>query len=302
MPMFDIKLIFRPQLELAAKTVRKFSSVSFYELSPLERTLLYFLYNGIVDSSEQIDCDCSLCALSALATRNPLYKGVTFQRRYPNNPYKYVFIFNGHRYSADTLTSIWVPLKEIFLQNKDVQKLLNSNPEKNRWEVPQKERSKKTKDNKAIWADFILRHYDEFFSALPSDVKRALDKYHSLSNFFIVPENFNALWPTTREINGVWRNNDCGDQKLLAIYDYFECRNNSSRNAAFLSTILDKNGKKVVDAWLDPYADWETFVRYNCLESYVNKDELYTIKQFSNTEVLRNLSDILSNDYDCLHE
>lgn len=111
-------------------------------------------------------------------------------------------------------------------------------------------------------SNFSLKKYLEGIGAL-----ELMEVYHTLGNFIIIPEGCNA--PRGSSLKDYW------DLTLLCIYnDYFEKEDKKYCIEKISGKKNIENIKRYKD-YLDTFNTWETFIKANFLESFVEieKDE-----------------------------
>lgn len=165
-----------------------------------------------------------------------------------NIPVKYELLSGNTLYRGDTMTSIWTTLKEYIKLRTGVSEI-NEND---------------------TWERFILREHKKIKLSFNAGV--FLELGHSIGNFIPVPRGFNV----GRSNWGKW---DYWDLTLYQIYQWYKDNsvrsgnyNNQALEILFQNDTNKESSIKYCVSWLECFETWGSFVKYNYMESFLDKN------------------------------
>ena len=229
----------------------------------LLRFLIYRLASYLEDRDiGEFDCDaCKKVTNSYLMTYTWL-DGYSCEKQNVSE-IKYELKNGITSYRGDTMTSAWVPIKNYIKLRLGV----NSIPEEDLWEL------------------YFFKNIEEIDPS--PEAGRFLQLTHSIGNFIPVPMGFNV------GRSGEYGKWDSWDLTLTQIFNWYADNTDSTKphnNAALrrlfmfaLENYKDLTVKKC-EAWLGSFGTWESFVKENYLEAFVDDQE--APKKFYSTHSL----------------
>lgn len=173
---------------------------------------------------------------------------------------KYELVSGDSHFSGDTMTSIWTVLKE-YIQTQ-------------------------TNDSQKISFEYVIRNIDNI--EISDACSRFIELGHSIGNFIPVPNGFN----NGRSHLGKW---DSWDLTLTQMYQWYKdnhlLKEGSEIKNINNNALCDLFGKRQdakinCQKWLENFKDWDSFVKENYFESFV--DENGVPKKFFDGHTLDN--------------